>query len=592
MLNPAEKASEIALKKLFLAIDNKKCFRFEAGAGAGKTYSLIKALQYLIAKDSGNMFRNNQRIACITFTNVAVNEIKLRTDNNPIIYAETIHAFSWSLIQGLQKQMRELIPTISDRWQIRIEEAGGIDKQIIKYDLGYPKVNQKEITLHHDDVIKIITNFLYKEKFRAILLSRFPIILIDEYQDTNKELAKSIVENLIENDSIFLIGLFGDHWQKIYGSNACGLITVEPGKIEVIGKNANFRSDRRIVEVLKKMRPELPQDEVNPNSLGEITVFLSNGWKGLRRTENHWQDDLPADIAHLFLKSSMSKLKAQGWTFSPGKTKILMLTNNLLAEEQGYRNLVSIFEDSDDYLKKNDPYISFLIDNVEIVCASYKKKQYGEMFKTIGLNTFRLLKQSDKSSWIRDLDKLMILRENGTIGEIIELLKSTKRPRLSMKVELAEKRWEQFSLITNLAEIENDQGFFDKVSKLKSIKYYELIALSNFLDDKTPFSTKHGVKGAEFENVLVVCGRGWNHYNWNQMLEWVNNGIPKGKDDTFERNRNLFYVSCSRPKNKLALLYTQLLSSSAIATLELWFGKESISNIELESNEKEIKKQS
>lgn len=69
------------------------------------------------------------------------------------------------------------------------------------------------------------------------------------------------------------------------------------------------------------------------------------------------------------------------------------------------------------------------------------------------------------------------------------------------------------------------------------------------------------MKGAEFENVLVVCGRGWNQYNWNQMLEWSNTAVPDEKIDTFERNRNLFYVACSRPKKRLAILFTQQLSS-------------------------------
>lgn len=581
MLSPAENASELALKKLFEVIDNKKCFRFEAGAGAGKTYSLIKALKYLIEKDSILLIKNNQKIACITYTNVAKDQINARIDNNPVVYAETIHAFSWSLIQGLQKQIKDFIPSISDKWKSRIDDAGGIKNQTVKYDLGYPKVTEDEITLHHDDVIKIIASFLCEEKFRTILISRFPIILIDEYQDTNKILANSIIENLIENDGRLLIGFFGDHWQKIYGSSACGLISATDGKIEEIGKNANFRSDRIIVEMLNKIRPELPQNVTDPNSEGEITIYHSNGWNGGRRTENHWQDDLPAATVHLYLTKTKTKLESKGWIFTPENTKILMLTNNVLANEQGYNNLVSIFEDTDDYLKKNNHYISFLIDSVEVICSSFKKKKYGEMFKSIGSNTVRLLKQEDKLSWNHDLEELIKLRESGTIGDVITHLKLTERPRLSMKVEQDEERWKQFPLLTNQDEIDKEQSFFNRVTNLKKVRYSELIILSEFLDDKTPFSTKHGVKGAEFKNVLVVCGRGWNNYNWNQMLEWVNNGIPKDKYDTFERNRNLFYVSCSRPKNKLALLFTQRLSPSALLTLESWFGKKNISNLEI-----------
>ncbi len=576
MTNPAEEASAKAFKELFDAVKAKKCFRLEAGAGAGKTYSLVKVLKHLIKKDAANFLKKNQQIACITYTNVAKDEINDRTDNHPVIYAETIHAFSWNLIKVLQQQMREFIPTISEKWKNRIEEAGGVKNQIIKYDLGYPKATKQEITLHHDDVIKIIGYFLSLKKFRHILKSKFPIILIDEYQDTNKDLAKSIVKNLIENDSGVLVGLFGDHWQKIYGSAACGLIKSETGKIIEIGKNANFRSEKNIVSVLNNMRPELPQNPSDPNSNGEILIFHSNDWNGEERLGGgHWKGDLPAEDAKGYRDRVKKYLETKGWEFAFEKTKVLMLTNNILAEEQGYKNLVSAFRDTDDYLKKNDHHIKFFDEVIEPVCEYFKEGQYGKMFKTIGSNTPKLKKQNDKKTWNKDLQKLIELRESSTIGEVIEHLLLTKHPRLSAKIEARVERFKQFDSL-NDEEKEQEQTFYNKILKINKTKYIEMVELSKYINNKTPFSTKHGVKGAQFDNVLVVCGRGWNHYNWNQMLEWAQKGIPKGKDDTFERNRNLFYVVCSRPQKRLSVLFTQELSNDAIQKLENWFGKENI----------------
>ena len=48
--------------------------------------------------------------------------------------------------------------------------------------------------------------------------------------------------------------------------------------------------------------------------------------------------------------------------------------------------------------------------------------------------------------------------------------------------------------------------------------------------------------GAEFENVLVVFGRGWNNYNWNDFLEWSKNYIIKIKEkleklDSYKKKR-------------------------------------------------------
>jgi len=570
--SPAEIASEEALTQLYTAIDNNQSFRLEAGAGAGKTYSLIKVLQYLIEKKEISFLRKNQKIACITYTNVAKEEIEDRVDNNPIIYADTIHAFSWGFLSGFQKNIREFIPSISEKWANRIEEAGGLNNQVVKYDLGYPKATESEILLHHDDVIKIMVHLLSIQKFRDLLTNRFPIILIDEYQDTNKELADALVSHLIDSDYDIMVGFFGDHWQKIYGSKACGL--VEDENILEIGKNANFRSDKNIVHALNRMRPELPQNEKDPDSEGEITVFHTNSFSGTRRTENHWKGDLPVEASKDSVQQVKQILTENDWEFDFENTKILMLTNTVLAEEQGYNNLALIFGDSDDYLKKNNHYIKFFIDVLEPVCRAFEKKKYGEMFSALNSKTPKLANQDDKSSWNSNLNELLAVRDSGTIGEVIELLKTTSRPRLSPKVEARESRFDSIKLLDEIPE--DEISFISKIEGLKNVSYEEVINLFEYINKNTPFSTKHGVKGAEFNNVLIIAGRGWNHYNWDEFLTWHNTAIPKGRESAYERNRNLFYVCCSRPKKRLAILFTQELSSNALNTLSNWFGKGNI----------------
>jgi DNA helicase-2/ATP-dependent DNA helicase PcrA len=295
-LSPAEQEAINALEKIKFCIDKNQCFRLEAGAGAGKTYSLIESIRYIIEKKANELLKNEQQIACITYTNVAKDEIKDRTDHHPVIFADTIHSFSWSILQSYQVKLRELIACLNEKWNERIDEAGGICNQLVKYKLGYPSINEKEISLHHDDVVALMSRMLSYPKFQKLLRSKFPIILIDEYQDTDKELAASIVSNIIDNDSGVVVGLFGDHWQKIYGSSACGLISSEAGKIIEIGKKANFRSDKNIVFCLNRMRPDLPQSESNPASQGVIKVFHSNSWSGTRRDGRgggHWKGDLP-----------------------------------------------------------------------------------------------------------------------------------------------------------------------------------------------------------------------------------------------------------------------------------------------------------
>ena len=573
--NPAELASQQTLKKIYRAIDSKTSFRLEAGAGAGKTYSLIEALGFIIDKYYDHFLQKDMKVACITYTNVAKKEINDRTDNSPVVLAETIHAFSWGIIQNFQKQMIVLMPELSDKWRDRIEQFGGITTQKIKYDLGYPAINESTITLHHDDVIKLMARLLGLKKFKDILKSKYPIIFIDEYQDTNNELAESIVSNLIEDNVGVLIGLFGDHWQKIYGKSACGLIESPSGKLEGIGKEANFRSEKYIVDLLNRMRPELPQNEKDPESKGIIKVYHSNDWEGEREKGAHWKGDLPAEAVNVYLDNVKALLNEEDWNISPSNTKILMLTNNLIATQQGYKTLASCFRATEDYIKLGDHYIKFFIEVIEPLNKSFMERKYGKVFEIIGSKSFVFKKQSDKKLWNDELTNLFEMRETATIGKILDYLKSTHRPRLSPKVEEYEELFDKYDTYDEEKKDKYKERY-NRIKSLKNIQYSEVIELSKYIDDQTPFSTNHGVKGAQFENVIMICGRGWNQYNWNQMLEWFGDHYPDNKKDTFERNRNLFYVGCSRAKKRLSVIFTQELSDKALAQLSRIFLEENI----------------
>jgi DNA helicase-2/ATP-dependent DNA helicase PcrA len=575
-LSPAAQASVETLESLRGCIDQGQCFRLEAGAGAGKTYSLIESLKYLISLRANEFIVSGKQVACITYTNVAKDEIKARTDNNPVIFADTIHAFSWSVLQNYQEQLRQLIPTLGARWQERIAESAGIGNQTIKYDLGFASIKEHEISLHHDDVVALMARMLAFPKFQKLLKSRFPIIFIDEYQDTDSVLAESIVQNLIDNDSGIVVGFFGDHWQKIYGLSACGLIQSPAGKIIEIGKRADFRSDKNIVECLNRMRPELPQSESDSSSTGTIKVYHSNDWQGTRLAGGHWKGDLPEEESRQFILQTKSLMVEYGWDISLSKTKILFLTNNLIATEQKFKTLADCFKYSEDYLKKNDKYIEFFIDTVELTALAFQQRKYGELLQIKKKNRSYLTSQADKTAWIENLEQLMRLRDTSTIGDVLDLLINTSMPRVPAKVADSEARYQTLSGRDQDSLEPGELSFVAKIRRLRAVSYSEVINLAEYINEKTPFSTKHGVKGAQFDNVLVVCGRGWNHYNWNQMLEWIEDGAPKGKDQTFERNRNLFYVSCSRAKHNLTLLFTQHLSDKSLTTLGKIFGHENI----------------
>ncbi len=569
--NPAELASEQALAAVYECLKDKRSFLLEAGAGAGKTYSLVKALRFLIARDEFKLPRNHQKIACITFTNVAKGEIEARTDRNPLIYCDTTHAFCWSLIGGFQKQLRAILPTMA-HWLEKFKEVGPIGERTVEYSLGFRSIKDDRVSIHHDDVLPLTILLMEYDKFRHIVTDKYPVILIDEYQDTDTNWIEAIKAKFLGQPNAPQFGFFGDHWQKIYG-NGCGRI--DHPALTLIGKKANFRSVPAIVDCLNRMRPDLPQMVENPEEIGRIKIFHTNNWTGARQTSAHWKGDLPSEVSHSVLEDVQDRLKNDGWDLSAKSTKILMLTHRVLASEQGYASLPSVFQYNEAFAKKEDEFIAYFAEKLEPACTAYYERKFGRMFAALGGSIPAIQAKEDKVKWASAMDELLKLRAQGTVGQVVDHLRQTRRPRLPDALEKRLKNLESFD--KNAGE-EMPRALLE-LEKLRAVPYKEIISLTAYLSGYSPFETKHGVKGAEFENVIVVVGRGWNQYNFNEMLELAHDplNVPPNRQDAYERNRNLFYVACSRPKRRLALLFTQELSVLALKTLGKWFGEDTVS---------------
>jgi len=570
--SPADAAGRVALERMFACLDEGRSFRLEAGAGAGKTYSLDKALRRLINRRGTELLRKRQQVGCITYTNVAKDQIISRVEAHPAVRPETVHGFCWSILQDFQTTLRALVPQLPG-WADRLGPVGGIGTRRVHYELGYPSVADEQVTIRHEDVLALMIKAMALPKFRAVLTARYPILLIDEYQDTDAAFVNALKAWFLDHGEGPVIGLFGDHWQKIYG-DGCG--SVEHAALEVIDKNANFRSVDAIVQMLNRMRPALPQMVSDPDAPGEARVFHTNNWPGLRRTGQgggHWTGDASAEAAKACFNHVKARLAGEGWDFAIEKTKILMLSHSVLAREQGYASIPPIYgQFNDPWLKKDDPHIKFLTDQLEPACAAFEAKRYGEMFECFGVGMPRIRRHQDKAVWAEAMQALIALRLFGSIGDVIDFIAAQPHMQLPEAVEDRERRLVE----TGPQSVEGESRRITQLRELRAVPYTEVVALDQFIDGHTPFATKHGVKGAEFENVLVIVGRGWNKYNFAQMLEWVDAGPPAGKLDFFENNRNLFYVACSRPKVRLALLFTQILNTNAMAKLTAWFGAANI----------------
>src|SRR4051794_17653542 len=89
-----------------LNLQSPKSFFLYAGAGSGKTRSLVNAVRFVCRTQGRKLSLLGQKVAVITFTNAACDEIKQRLEFDPRVEVSTIHSFAWSLIGGHDRDIR------------------------------------------------------------------------------------------------------------------------------------------------------------------------------------------------------------------------------------------------------------------------------------------------------------------------------------------------------------------------------------------------------------------------------------------------------------------------------------------------------
>ncbi len=105
------------------------CFKVFAGPGAGKTHFLVENIKNIVASNEIINKSRSRKVACITYTNAAVNEIKQRLENySDYVETYTIHGF---IIENIIKPFQEtLIDVIRLDFGFELTGTGIITSQI------------------------------------------------------------------------------------------------------------------------------------------------------------------------------------------------------------------------------------------------------------------------------------------------------------------------------------------------------------------------------------------------------------------------------------------------------------------------------
>mgnify|MGYP005839134037 CR=1 FL=1 len=384
-----KKESERILEEILNHISNNENFLLSGGAGSGKTYTLVQVIQSVLDLNP------TEKIACITYTNAAVKEIKERV-NHPNLKVSTIHDFLWDIISGFKTELkRVLIDLINDPEEplFRIEEDVYIpDTYFDHIIIGVRYLEHKklrEAIISHEELL-VLANKMFQKYRRLcdIFKDKYKFLFVDEYQDTSPYVIDLLLEHLTQSTRHNVIGFFGDSMQSIYDDGVGDINKyILDGRVKEVIKVQNRRNPQFIINLANELRTDnvkqTPSDNLGAPNMEDGVVKQGC-------------------IQFIYSKSTdLNKLRQYlGWNFKdPKATKELNLTHNLIAEKAGFKTLMDIY-DKDQIIK----YLGLLRKYIRLINYSYNEKislndlinniktQINEEINNLGLKSFTVLK--------------------------------------------------------------------------------------------------------------------------------------------------------------------------------------------------------
>lgn len=587
--------------------DSLKSFFMFAGAGSGKTRSLINTLSFIDKKMGSKLSAYSKRIAVITYTNVACDEISKRLQYKPIFTVSTIHSFLWELIKNYQtdikawiiESLRKDIAALNEKQtkghggDAAVKRAEKIKRKttrlvkvetIKRFSYNPGGDNTGYGSLSHSEVIKMGCEFVSTEQtMQEILVGKYPILLIDESQDTKKELVDALLIVYEKFSNRFVIGMFGDTMQRIYMDGKDNLADCIPDEWEKPEKVMNHRSAVRIVELANTIRNTIDKQRQRPRSdaeTGTVRLFIAGASANKKDMENR--------AAQIMAEKTGDK----DW-IDETKYKSLILEHHMAASRLDFLDLYSPLNGShsfDTSLRDGSiSELSFLANIILPLVEAYQNDNDFEVSRIIRQHSPLLNKKTlcenatDQTKLIEAaenaVENLLHIWKDGVIPTCLDVLKTVKKTSL-------------FNLSDRVDDILSEpiKGEDKKVTALRealSVPFDKLERYSAYVTGNTQFATHQGVKGEEFPRVMVIMddteAEGFlfsyeKLFGAKSKTETDKKNEREGKDTGIMRTTRLFYVACTRAEKSLAVVaYTE--NKNAVRGTAIsngWFSEEEI----------------
>ncbi len=604
-------------------------FDMVAGAGSGKTTSLIKALASALEIHGDRLRRQRKKVACITYTEVAAGEIWADVGNNALVEVATIHSFLWNVTRHFQHDIGQWVAakiqqriaelqedaanfgprvrqTTRDRNQREIEryeQLGGVIGRVKSFTYGTGSNYGKGI-LGHADIIQMVPQLIIeKPLLRTLLAQQYPFIFVDESQDTFPLVVDALKAIQEQEQATFCLGFFGDPMQRIYMTGV-GNIT-PPENWRSIPKPDNFRAPTTVLDLANAIRrdgDDLVQTggrkilegeaEIPIEGTARLFVLPSDGqrnervaavrrWVANANGDDQWLPDAPADAV-----------------------KMLVIVHRMAASRLGFTELYSALNDKvpesfkagflDATVWPVRPFVTFLLP----LAAAVREGREFDVMQL--LRRYCPLLAREALAGVNLPDRLTALRQvseqisqmmgsdsNATMRDVLAVVRDAQLveldPRFATFFDVADQPEVDGNELAEAeaeTEAEDDEGGstreLEAVGAFLNCPARQIGPYVVYVADESPFSTQQGVKGAEFDRVLVVLDDEEGTHNQFSYEKYFGikplsrddeRALEAGREIGIHRTRRLFYVCCTRARLDLAVVFFVQEPDVAIATI-------------------------
>ncbi len=604
MSEPVTKADDLReIMSACLNLEKPKSFFLFAGAGTGKTRAVIEAMDIFRSRYGEQFRQSGQTVAVITYTNAACDEIRRRIDFDPIFAVSTIHSFAWGQIRSYNKDIStwlrlRLAAEIAELQEkkamgragtkITAERAIQIERKqkrlhcldaIQEFTYNPNGENIGMNSLNHAEVIALLAEFLAnKSLMRQVLIRKHPVLLIDESQDTQKDLIDAVFALQAEYPDKFCLSLFGDTMQRIYADGKVGLEEAVPADWEKPALIVNYRCPKRIVALLNQIRSEADgaQQEPRPDAQeGVVRLFLVNDVDGLNKLE------VEADALHVMKEVSTD----DNW-LDHEAVKLLTLEHHMAALRGGFDGffepLYRIGSFRTGLLDGTLSGVAFFAQQVLPLVQAMKSEDRFVLAQVVKdhsplVSSDRLSASTTSLENIRtagrSVETVFSLWNDGADPVLLDVLRIIAHEDLFAIPDvfapiLCDFNPQEYETELSSADATDDRNpAIDAWREALSVPFSQLYAYVEYISDRSPFGTHQGIKGLQFPRVMVILddseARGFMFsyeklFGAKDLTATDEKNRLEGKDTSVDRTRRLFYVTCSRAQQSLGIIvYTK-----------------------------------